>query len=253
MAFSEKGVIMTVQELIFSNDMEKILDACCAILPETIDVDRYRPRLAEYLESFRYATPQISDNLIVSRLVNDFDGEQYYDACSVHEFDTEKLTESYNRVQELRKDMDKAYHIFNTDHDAWSDMFHTPIQYAFEFTPTIEILGYQAAIQFKNEDEKYKAIAAIIDEMTFFGFDEQEKEDKLNQVEETANEVEEILKLPEEEQEKYFGTITDLFPEMEVTPLTEEEKIEIRRQLVTELFWNIEYMYNLLCATPQNK
>lgn len=239
---------MTVKEMIFANDMEKILDACCDKLAEDIDRDRYRPHLKAYLESLEFVQPVPSDNFIVSRRVRDFDGEEYYDACAVHEFDVQKLAESYNRVQLFRQDMNQAYHIFDTNHDLWNDLFYTPIQYAFEFTPSIEILGYTAIIEDTTEDEKYKSIAAIIDEMTFFGFDEQEKEDKLEEVNETAQEVERILALPEEEQGEYFCTIEDIFPDMERPVLTEEEKEEIRKNLVQELFWNVEYMYNVLCV-----
>ena len=239
---------MTVQEMIFNYDMQKILDACCDILPEHIDAEKYRPDLEKYLYSLKDISAEESSRIIISRLAHDFDNEASYDACAIHEYDVERLTRSYHAVQEYRKNMDKAYQLFNGYYENWNAIFYIPEQYAFEFTATSEILGYQVLLPNVSEEDTYKAIAAIIDEMTFFGFDEIEKEKTWGEVQQNAEELDRILELPEEEQAQYFYTAEEMFPDFESLRPTEEEKEEMRRSLVRECFDNIEYLYKLLCV-----
>lgn len=238
---------MTVKELIFTHKMSKILDACCERLPEHIDPKKWRKGLRAYLKGLSKAEPIYSKSIVLTRKISDFDGEEYWDACVIQEFDPQKLQTSYKNVQSFRLDMEKAYALFNTDHDTWNDMFYTPLQYAMEFTPAVEILGHQVSLRGIEEKDVYAAIAAIIDEMTFFGFEEETKQNKLEEIQETADEVDDLLKLPEEERQKHFCTLADLFPDMEITPLSEEEIEETRRNLVNQCFDNIEYLYDMLC------
>ena len=238
---------MTVKELIYTHRMQKILDACCDRLSDDINRKKYRKNLKAYLKRLRKVEPIYSTSIVLSRKISDFDGEEYWDACAIQEFDKEQLTTSYHNVQKYRSDMNKAYSLFEEDHDTWGEMFYTPLQYAMEFTSAAELLGHQTTLKGVAPEDIYKAIAAIIDEMTFFGFDEDTKQEKLQQVQDTADEVEEYLQLPEEERSEYFCTLADLFPDMEIEEPTEEEKEAMRRTLVDECFANIEYLYDVLC------
>lgn len=238
---------MTVKELIYTHDMDKIVDACCALLPDYVDPEKWRAGLYDYLNKLKEVEPIYSKSIVLSRKVTDCEGESYWDACSIVDFDPEKLIASYNNVQEYKKKINEAYEIFSTDYDKWNELFYAPLQYAMEFSPAKEILGHQVTLRGIPQTDIYMAIAAIVDEMTFFGFDEQVKEDEFEKVSKTAQEVEEILQKPQEEQENYFCTIADLFPGIELTEPTEEEKAETRRHLVNECFANIEYLYDVLC------
>lgn len=238
---------MTVKELIYTHKIKKILDACCARLPDYVDPKKWRKGLKAYLKRLRKVEPIYSKSIVLTRKITDFDGEEYWDACAIQDFDVERLRTSYQNVQAYRQDMSKAYLLFNTDHDTWNEIFYTPLQYAMEFTPVAEMLGHQVSLRGIEEKDIYSAIAAIVDEMTFFGFEEDTKQNKLEEIQERADEVEALLELPTEEQQKHFCTLADLFPDMEITEPTAEEIAETRKNLVDECFANIEYLYDMLC------
>lgn len=239
---------MTVKELIFTHDMKKILDACCDRLPDNVDSQKWRKGLRKYLLSLKTVEPIYSKGVVLPRKYIDDDGTPYWEASAIVDFDPIKLAQSYQNVQDYKSHIEDAYVLFKTNYEKWNELFYCPLFYAMEFTPAAEVLGHQTTLRGIETSEVYQAIASIIDEMTFFGFEEQTKTDKLDLVKETEQQVLEILQKPQEEQEKYFFSVADLFPDMEYKEPTEEEMEETRQKLVQDCFASIEHLYTIFCA-----
>ena len=103
---------MTVKELIYTHDIDKIVEACCALLPDYVDPDKWSTGLYDYLNKLKDTEPVYSKSIVLSRKVTDFEGDEYWDACSIIDFDPEKLKASYKNVQEYRQKMEEAYELF---------------------------------------------------------------------------------------------------------------------------------------------
>lgn len=88
--------------------------------------------------------------------------------------------------------------------------------------------------------------AAVIWEMTFFGFDEAQVEAERRKLDEAAREAEEIRKLPEEEQRKYYVPMEEVFAEFDTPEQTEEESQEVHRKLCREVLTNNLRTYQAL-------
>lgn len=71
--------------------------------------------------------------------------------------------------------------------------------YAFEVSPWDEILGYEIDVRNACDVGATELCAAVIWDMTFFGFDEGRVGAERQKLHEAAREAEEISKLPEEE------------------------------------------------------
>ena len=88
--------------------------------------------------------------------------------------------------------------------------------------------------------------AAVIWEMTFFGFDEERVEVERQKLHEAAREAEEIRKLPEEEQRKYYVPMEEVFAEFGISEQAEAEKQEAHRKLCLEVLTNNLRTYQAL-------
>ena len=88
--------------------------------------------------------------------------------------------------------------------------------------------------------------AAVIWEMTFFGFDEDRVEAERRKLDKAAREAEEIRKLPEEDQRKYYVPMDEVFAEFDILEQTEEEKQEAHRNLCREVLSNNLRTYQAL-------
>lgn len=122
-----------------------------------------------------------------------------------------------------------------------------PTNYAFEFSPWNEILGYELFVPNINSFGADKLLAVIIYEMTFCGFTEEEHQKEVQKLRETIAETESIHNLPEEEQKKYYKNAEDVFAELGYKDTrTEEEKQREREQLYRETLINKINTYKIL-------
>ena len=121
-----------------------------------------------------------------------------------------------------------------------------PESYAFEFSPWTEILGYEIDVRNACDVGATELCAAVIWEMTFFGFDEEQVEAERQKLHEATREAEEISKLPEEEQRKYYVPMEEIFIEFDIPEQTEEEKQAAHRKLCWEVLTNNLRTYQTL-------
>ena len=76
--------------------------------------------------------------------------------------------------------------------------------------------------------------ANVLWEMTFFGFEESQVDAEREELHRRADELDEILKLPKEEQEKHFVPAEKVFAKLGLPERTEEEKAADHRRMSRE-------------------
>lgn len=113
-----------------------------------------------------------------------------------------------------------------------------PESYAFEFSPWAEILGYEVDVASALLEGPIPLAVAILWEMTFFGFDEANVDAEREELNRRAEELDEILKLPKEEQKKYLIPGEEIFAGLGIPEESEEEKEEAHRKMAKEIAEN---------------
>lgn len=122
-----------------------------------------------------------------------------------------------------------------------------PDGYAFDFSPWEEVLGAEVDIKNVEEVGKIPFISYMLEEMSFNGMWEDDQEERRNELFKRVEEVNEIMKLPKEEQEKHFTTVKldELFPDIKDTRTPEEKEAE-NEKIKREILYNIRAKYNIL-------
>lgn len=97
--------------------------------------------------------------------------------------------------------------------------------YAYEFEPWNEILAYYVPHHIIGSPEQYIYAAAVLYEMTFFGYDEKELDKERKELEESIEEIEQFKSLPPEQQKDQLESIEDFEREFGFNDnRTDEEK-----------------------------
>jgi hypothetical protein len=226
---------MNAKDLIFSLPAEEIASAVADFydsetMPKAPDRAHVIEQYSTFIRSLAKMVP-IDTNSLLLGVPRQEDDRSYLDACLIkkaelahwdrHRFD------SLPPLEELsRKDMEDLCALSNS-----------PETYAFEFSPWAEVLGFEICPQNAAEVGEAQLAAQILWEMTFFGFTEDQISEERKKLEGSIREVDEIKKLPPEEQEKRLISAEDLFAELGYEDTrTEEEKeeqyVQMCRQMV---------------------
>ena len=118
--------------------------------------------------------------------------------------------------------------------------------YAFELSPWCEVLGYEVNIANAQEVGVAAFCAAVLYEMTFFGFDEKVVDVERQKLYDSFREAEELDKLPPEERAKHFFSAEEVFAELGIPEPSEEERQETHRQMCREALFNSLRTYQML-------
>ena len=94
---------------------------------------------------------------------------------------------------------------------------------------------------------------AILWEMTFFGFEEAHVDAEREELRRRAEELDEILKLPKEKQEKHLIPAEKVFAELGIPERTEEEKEADHRRMSREIAENGLRKYQAMQAYLERK
>ena len=121
-----------------------------------------------------------------------------------------------------------------------------PQSYAFELSPWREVLGYEVNIANAQEVGVAAFCAAVLYEMTFFGFDEETVDAERQKLYDSFREAEELDKLPPEERAKHFFSAEEVFAELGIPESSEEEQQETHRQMCREMLFNSLRTYQML-------
>ena len=121
-----------------------------------------------------------------------------------------------------------------------------PQGYAFELSSWREILGYDVNIANTQEVGVAAFCAAVLYEMTFFGFDEKTVDAERQKLYDSFREAEELDKLPPEERAKHFFSAEEVFAELGIPEPSEEKQQETHRQMCREVLINSLRTYRML-------
>lgn len=161
--------------------------------------------------------------------------------------DEESLSASLFQKNELLSDFDRNSEIgdlagtdglSDEELDRLSHLQPNPQSYAYDMSPWAEILGYEV------DERNIAAIGAldlaevILWEMTLCGYSEEKIAEERAELDRRAKELEEMLKKPKEEQEKYFIPAEKLWADFGIPKPTPEEETVAYRRICQEVLYN---------------
>ena len=234
---------MNVKDLIFSIPTAALAEAYVAkreVPPEKHD--RAIERTSAFIRTLKDREPTDTGRLILGICFVD-DGE-YLDACL---FKKNDLAAQFD----WNFPLGRAASLDCLDDGQIEELAQTrlcPDSYAYDLSPWVEILGYEVDPYNILEVGAVPLAVAVLWEMTFFGFDESRVDAERDELRRRAREMEEILKLPKEEREKYFIPAEKVFAELGIPEKTEEEEREDSRRICRKMAENSLRKYRAMWA-----
>ena len=233
---------MNVKELILSQPAADIATA----LLDRLDVepakrDKGIRRITALIDSLRGMEPEITDYMLLG-VYHMYDDREFLDANLYRKSElTAELAPlpdilAVKGVDELT--VDEAEQTART--------IQLPQGYVFELSPWCEVLGYEVNIANAREVGVAAFCAAVLYEMTFFGFDEKTVDAERQKLYDSFREAEALDKLPPEERTKHFFSAEEVFAELGIPEPSEEERQETRRQMCREMLFNSLRTYQML-------
>ena len=233
---------MNVKELILSQSAADI----AAALLYRLDVDPAKRgkgirRITALIDSLRGMEPETTDYMLLG-VYHMYDDREFLDAnlYSKSELPAELVPLpgiiTAKGVDELTVD--------ETEQAARA--IPLPQGYAFELSPWREVLGYEVNIANAQEVGMAAFCAAVLYEMTFFGFDEEAVDAERQKLYDSFREAEELDKLPPEERAKHIFSAEEVFAELGIPEPSEEERQKTHRQMCREMLINSLRTYRML-------
>lgn len=233
---------MNIKELILSQSAADI----AAALLDRLDVepakrDKGIRRITALIDTLRGMKPEATDYMLLG-VYHMYDDREFLDAnlYSKSELHAElaPLLDilAVKGIDELTMD--------ETEQAARA--IQLPQGYAFELSPWREVLGYEVNIANAQEVGMAAFCAAVLYEMTFFGFDEKAVDAERQKLYDSFREAEELDKLPPEERTKHFFSAEEVFAELGIPEPSEEERRETHRQMCREMMFNSLRTYQML-------
>lgn len=226
---------MNVKEFIMSLPAADIAEAY-ADMQEVPPEKRHQAvtRVISFIdETVKGIEPVDTGHLILGIRYMDDDGD-YMDAALFRKID---LSTQFDPNSPLAS-VDNMESLDDEKIEELSHCHVLPESYAFEFSPWAEILGYEVDVASTLPDGPVPLAVAILWEMTFFGFDESNVDAERDELNRRAEELDEILKLPEEEQKKRLIPAEKVLAELGIPEKSEEEKEESHRKMAREIAEN---------------
>lgn len=231
---------MNIKELIFSLPA---LDIAEAYVTKYDDLDpekkiRAVDQVAAFISTLKDREPKDTGHLILGiSFVDDDEDEdrhEFLDACL---FKKDDLAAQFDWDSPLAK----VTTLEGLTDDQVEELAHTrflPDSYAYEYSLWDEILGFEVDPYNLLMMGPIPMAANVLWEMTFFGFEESQVDAEREELHRRADELDEILKLPKEEQEKHFVPAEKVFAKLGLPERTEEEKAADHRRMSREIAEN---------------
>lgn len=225
---------MTVRDLIFSTSIPAIAAFYVSRLDKKPDdIESCTRQMEEFIFGLRTIEPVDTNHILLGVRYIEEDGE-FLNPCLFRKPD---LAESFNQDSMMGSitTLDGLSEEEVAELAKHGCLHDKPVSYAFEFSPWKEILGYEVDGENAREVGPVELCVAILWEMTLFGLDEAAVDAEREEMHRCIQEVEEISKLPPEEQQKHFVSV-DL--DSELPEQTEEEKQAFERRTKYEMAEN---------------
>ena len=245
---------MNVKGLIFSVPTAALADAYVAkqeVPPEKHD--RAVERVTAFIQSLKGKALKGTNHLILGIQIVDDDEDngrrELLDACL---FKKDDLVAKFDWDSPLSR----VTTLENLTDEQIEELAQTrilPDSYAYDLSPWAEILGYEVDPDNAFEVGPVPLAAAVLWEMAFFGFDEAHVDAEREELRRRAEELDEILKLPKEEQEKHLIPAEKIFADMGLLERTEEEKQTVHRRMTREIAENGLRKYQAMRAYLERK
>lgn len=187
-----------------------------------------------FINNLRKKTP-IDTGYVVLGIIYMDGGKEYLDASLFEKCELQEFFKQQNPIPALSS-LDNL--VLEEIMQLLSQL-RVPENYGFELSPWEEILGYEVAPPNVAKVGAAKLSAAVIYDMTFWGFTEEEVLAERKKLEDTAADIEKVRTLPAEEQKKYFKTANEIFPELKLEDdRTEAQKDQERLESAKEMLKN---------------
>ena len=233
---------MNVKELILSHPEEGI----AAALFDRLDIEPVKRnegirRITALIDSLRSMEPEATDYILLG-VCHMYDDKEFLDANLYYKSELPAELAPLPEVLEM-KGIDELT-VDETEQAARA--IRLPQCYAFELSPWREVLGYEVNIANAQEVGIAAFCAAVLYEMTFFGFDEEAVDAERQKLYDSFRGAEELDKLPPEERAKHFFSAEEVFAELGIHEPSEEERQETYRQMCREMLINSLRTYRML-------
>ena len=208
----------TVYDLLFACSDEEIIE-------EVIKKENYKKRADVYelyvplLKELRSRNP-IQQSDIVLGIDFIIDGAPMPDAVL---YNIDDIATGFKRNDVFETITDISV-ISDEDVEKLIKLNVTPESYGYEYQKWDEILGYRIDKHNAETFGKARLFANVLSEMTFFGLTEDCIDDARKKLQEVSAEVDEILSLPKEEQDKHFVSWEKVKAEFGIESETESEE-----------------------------
>lgn len=194
------------------------------------------------LDRMTQIEPAESDMVILGQYTYyEFDNDFFFDTSAYKKEDLKNWEDNCDVAIIQNRDMTFEEKMkFMSDH-------HLPTSYAYEFNEWAETLGYDVSETNIALYTPVVVLADIINEMTFFGDQEEDVLEQKAVIDERVAEVDAILEMPEEEKAKHFVSMDDFFESIGyVDERTEEEKTDTETKIRDAMILNWIAKYKML-------
>lgn len=233
---------MNVKELILSQPTAGI----AAALVDRLDIELAKRnegirRITALIDSLRGMEPEATDYILLG-VCHMYDDKEFLDANLYYKSELPAELAPLPDILAVKGINELA--VDETEQAARA--IQLPQCYAFELSPWHEVLGYEVNIANAREVGFAALCAAVLYEMTFFGFDEKTVDAERQKLYDSLHEAEELDKLPPEERAKHFFSAEEVFAGLGIPEPSEEERQETHWQMCREMRFNSLRTYRML-------
>ena len=232
---------MVVKDLLMQCMVDDIIKAVLKKEDENVNVDKVYMSYSSLITELKNHITNISDYVILGIDWINF-GEPMPDGVlyNINEIKTEfKINDKFEKISDANVLSDSEIEELINDYEH-------PTSYGYEYEPWDNILGFQIDENNAEKFGKTRLLANILYAMTFFGFDEENIDKERKILNQRTKEMDDVLKLPKEEQEKYFIPWETLKKELEIEDDSPEEELRKRKEMNREILYNKLQSYKVL-------
>lgn len=230
---------MLVQDLIKKADYKEQARLICERQPDyekPYDRDIVENNMKKFIETLVDLTPKDDKKEHIMIYEKYWDDEEEY--TSLELYIREDILNCIKEIdgKELPVTEDYSLDMSSEELRELCRKFNFPQGYGYEFNEWEETLGYEVYEGNLTKENIQDCIYDVLFEMSFNGMTREHQEERRKELDDSIKEVEEIRKLPEEEQKKHFHTLDDLYDEFDMErPTPEEHEMSLRKTWFSSL------------------